>query len=239
LKLTTHKLSPFHRQTSSIDGGLPCPNDFSSVVQLSHAMRRRHLLRSEPDIWSIANQEEIPVRRGCTSLMIYFGLVHKVALHGDLLVTIDQMRDLVTDCRDHIGNGGPDLNLISTRKRLIGQACAWLRYLGHLREPDEQIPFGSLLNEYCDWAKRERGLTDNGVHQFRRTIRMNRRTRPVAMLRSVSAARRRNRNGFEAPPYLVLAGRRRPGWRSVPRVHWRTDLVSRHPGGYGHGQPLL
>ena len=95
----------------------------------------------------------------------------RVALHGDLRFTIDQVRDLVTNCCDHIGNSGPDLNLISTRKRLIGHACAWLRYLGHLREQDEQIPFGSLLNEYCDWAKRERGLTDNSVHQFRRTIR--------------------------------------------------------------------
>jgi site-specific recombinase XerD len=73
LKLTTHKLSPFYRQTSRIDGGLPCPNGFSSVVQLSRAMRRCHLLRSEPGICSTANREEILVRRGCASLMTYSG----------------------------------------------------------------------------------------------------------------------------------------------------------------------
>jgi hypothetical protein len=60
LKSTTHKLSPFDRQTSSIDGGLPCPNDSSSVVQLSHVMRRRHLLRSEPDIAVVRIERSFP-----------------------------------------------------------------------------------------------------------------------------------------------------------------------------------
>jgi integrase len=52
----------------------------------------------------------------------------RVALHGDLRVTIDQVRDLVTNCCDHIGNSGPDLNLISTRKRIsphcLRHSCA-------------------------------------------------------------------------------------------------------------------
>jgi integrase/recombinase XerD len=95
---------------------------------------------------------------------------HKLGSRRDLQVTIDQVRELV-NCRDRVGSGGPDLHLLSTRKRLIGHACAWLRYLGHLREPEEQIPFGSRLDEYCEWAKRQRGLTDNSIHQFRYTIR--------------------------------------------------------------------
>ena len=64
-----------------------------------------------------------------------------------------------------------NLNLLSTRKRLLGHACAWLRYLGYLCEPSVPIPFGSRLLEYCDWAKQQRGLTDSSIYFFRGTIR--------------------------------------------------------------------
>jgi site-specific recombinase XerD len=98
-------------------------------------------------------------------------VARKLNLCTDLQVTIDQVRALVVNCHDYEDTGGPDLNLLSTRKRLVGHACAWLRYLGYLREPSEQIPFGSRLDEYCDWAKQQRALTDNSIYYFRRTIR--------------------------------------------------------------------
>ena len=89
----------------------------------------------------------------------------------DLPITIDQVRGLVVSGPDQQRTNGLELNLLSTRRRLIGHTCAWLQYLGHLREPDEQIPFGSWLDEYCDWATQQRGLTDDSVRQFRGTIR--------------------------------------------------------------------
>lgn len=89
-----------------------------------------------------------------------------------LPITIDQVRQLVVGGRDQQHTGGPDLDLLSTRRRLIGHTCAWLQYLGSLREPDEPIPFGSQLDEYCDWARQQRGLADNSVRQFRRTVRL-------------------------------------------------------------------
>jgi integrase/recombinase XerD len=91
--------------------------------------------------------------------------------HCELPITIDQVRKLIVSGRDQQRTDGLNLDLFSTRRRLTGHACAWLQYLGHLRESDEQIPFGSRLEEYCDWARQERGLTDGSVRQFRGTIR--------------------------------------------------------------------
>jgi integrase/recombinase XerD len=98
-------------------------------------------------------------------------IARKLSKHPDLQVTIDQIRAVVGDCSDGENTAGPKLHLLSTRKRLIGNACAWLRYLGQLREPVEQIPFGSRLDEYCEWAKQERGLSDASIDRFGRTIR--------------------------------------------------------------------
>ena len=98
-------------------------------------------------------------------------IARKLAKYPDLQVTIDQIRTVVGDFSDGENAAGPKLHLLSTRKRLIGAACAWLRYLGRLREPVEEIPFGSRLDEYCDWAKRERGLSDASIDRFGRTIR--------------------------------------------------------------------
>jgi len=98
-------------------------------------------------------------------------IARKLSRYPDLQVTIDQIRTVIGDCSDGENTGGPKLHLLSTRKRLIGNACAWLRYVGQLCEPVEQIPFGSRLDEYCDWAKQERGLTYATIDRFRRTIR--------------------------------------------------------------------
>ena len=99
-------------------------------------------------------------------------IARQLSMRTDLEVTIDQVRALVFKGSDREDTGGPRLHLLSTRKRLIGHACAWLRYLGYLREPVEPIPFGSRLDEYCGWAKRERGLSDASIDRFRRTIRL-------------------------------------------------------------------
>jgi hypothetical protein len=69
LKSTTHKLSPFDRQTSSIDGGLPCPNDSSSTIA---RYASAPFAEERARYCSTANREEFPVRRGCASLMTYW-----------------------------------------------------------------------------------------------------------------------------------------------------------------------
>ena len=98
-------------------------------------------------------------------------IARKLNSNSELQVTSDQIRALVVNGQHDGDDGGPDLNLLSTRKRLLGHACAWLRYLGYLCEPSVPIPFGSRLLEYCDWAKQQRGLTDSSIYFFRKTIR--------------------------------------------------------------------
>jgi len=98
-------------------------------------------------------------------------IARKLGEYPDLQLSIDQVREVVSDCNYGESTSGPKLHLLSTRKRLIGTACAWLRYLGYFRELVERIPFGSRLDEYCDWAKQERGLSDATIGRFRRTIR--------------------------------------------------------------------
>ena len=98
-------------------------------------------------------------------------IARKLNSHRELQVTSDQIRALVVNGQHDEDTDGPNLNLLSTRKRLLGHAFAWLRYLGYLCEPSVLIPFGSRLLEYCDWAKQQRGLTDSSIHYFRGTIR--------------------------------------------------------------------
>lgn len=111
---------------------------------------RWSILRKADDVLWIARKLEVPIY-----------------LH----VTVEQVRALVSNHSDRDGTGGPQLHLLSTRKRLISNACAWLRFLGYLREPVEQIPFGPRLDEYANWAKQERGLSEATIDRFRRTVR--------------------------------------------------------------------
>lgn len=99
-------------------------------------------------------------------------IARRLSSRTDLQLTFDEVRGLVADRGGRKGSDGPQLDLITTRKRLMSHACAWLRYLGCLQEPLEQVPFGSRLDEYCQWAKQERGLSDATIDRFRRTIRL-------------------------------------------------------------------
>lgn len=88
----------------------------------------------------------------------------------DLNLSIEQVRAIILDSADQEVFSGPRLALLSTRHRLVGHACAWLRYLGSLCEPIELIQYGSRLTEYCNWALCERGLTVASVDRFGRSI---------------------------------------------------------------------
>ena len=68
------------------------------------------------------------LRKACDLLWI----ARKLNSHSELQVTSDQIRALVVNGQHDGEDGGPNLNLLSTRRRLLGHACAWLRYLGYL-----------------------------------------------------------------------------------------------------------
>lgn len=98
-------------------------------------------------------------------------IAHKLSVYPDLRVTIEQIRAVVVDGQGDDEFSHHKLNSPRTRKRLIDTARAWLRYLGYLRVPVEEVPFQSRLDEYCDWAKHERGLSEASIYSYRQRIK--------------------------------------------------------------------
>lgn len=97
-------------------------------------------------------------------------LAHKLSVYPNLQITIDEIRAAVVDGQGHNEFSHHKLNSPRTRKRLIDTARAWLRYLGCLRVPVVEIPFQSRLNEYCAWARDQRGLSEATIYSYRHRI---------------------------------------------------------------------
>jgi hypothetical protein len=114
--------------------------------------------------------------------------------------------------RKHQGNtGGPQLHILSIRKRLIANACAWLRYLGYLREPIEPIPFGSQLDEYSGWSRQECGLSDATIARFCGTVRQFLRWYgPFGRQRTYLSARRYEGGFDDTIPNLSTSAPNKP-----------------------------
>jgi integrase/recombinase XerD len=93
-------------------------------------------------------------------------VARKLSIYPDLhQVTIEQVRALSDDWKSRERALGRPLNTRFTRQRYERLAAAWLRFLGHLQVPKESIPFHEQLQEYCRWAREERGLTEATVKQ--------------------------------------------------------------------------
>lgn len=98
-------------------------------------------------------------------------IVRQLSGFAHLHVTVEEVRAVVAASGDDDGACRRHLDNPARRKRLLDTARSWLRYLGYLREPAEQIPFQSRLDEYCEWAKHERGLSDATIYSFRQRIK--------------------------------------------------------------------
>jgi len=98
-------------------------------------------------------------------------IVRKLCIYPDLHVTVEQIRAAIIFNSDEDDAHHQNPYRSSTRKRLTNTARSWLRYLGYLRVPIESIPFQSQLDEYCDWAKHERGLSEASIYGFRHSIK--------------------------------------------------------------------
>ena len=157
--------------------------------------------------------------------LLWFSL--KLSGRIDLNLSIEQVRAVILDGADREDLSGPRLALSSTRNRLAGHVCAWLRYLGSFRESIELIPYGSRLDEYCNWALRERGLAVASVDRFRRCIKYFLRwfapfDRPLGSV---------DINDVDA--YLAVGNGR--GWARVTQMQYRARaaglLSIRRPAG--------
>lgn len=115
-------------------------------------------------------------RRGDTraTLLLKAGellwIARKLRKYPDLDISIEQLWGVAAHWKDRESACGRKLNARWTSRRFIDVACAWLRSLGHLRRPVEPIPFQSRLDEYCAWAKNERGLSETTIERFRGCI---------------------------------------------------------------------
>lgn len=91
----------------------------------------------------------------------------KLSIYPDLrTVTMEQVRARADDWKKRERACGRSLNKACTRQRYLRLAASWLRFLGHLHAPAQPIPFEPRLQEYCRWAKEERGLSEATVKQF-------------------------------------------------------------------------
>lgn len=98
-------------------------------------------------------------------------VARKLRKYPDLDISMAQLSGVAGHWRERESACGRKLNQQWTRRRFIHVATAWLRHLGHLRKPEEPIPFQSRLEDYCLWAKHERGLRATTIDRFRSNIR--------------------------------------------------------------------
>jgi site-specific recombinase XerD len=96
----------------------------------------------------------------------------KLSIYPDLrTVTMEQVRAVADDWKKRERACGRPLNKAFTRQRYLRLAASWLRFLGHLRAPTQPVPFELRLQQYCRWAREERGLSEATVKQFFSQIR--------------------------------------------------------------------
>jgi len=120
------------------------------------------------------------VRRGDARITVrqkakeLYWVACKLSVYGDLHVTAEQIRAAARDCdwKDRGLAGGHKINRRTIRKRFVVYAEQWLRYLGYLPPQQPLVPFHSQLEQFCRWAKEERGFTDATVHQYFKSIRL-------------------------------------------------------------------
>lgn len=110
----------------------------------------------------------------CSTLLLkaqdLFWVAHKLSVYPNLQLTIQQVRAVAHDWKERERDCGHDLNTCFTRARFVQTARGWLRYLGYFPPPREPVPFQPQLDEYCRWAKEERGFSDATTKRYYHNI---------------------------------------------------------------------
>lgn len=106
--------------------------------------------------------------------MELYWIAWRLSVYGGLHVTLDQVRAAAVDCdwRDRARACKRKLNRCATRARFVMYARGWLRFLGCLRQCEAPIPFHARLEQFCRWAKEERGFTEATVNQYVKCVRL-------------------------------------------------------------------
>ncbi len=97
-------------------------------------------------------------------------VARKLRVYPDLDVTREQVRAVAGEWEERARACGQPLTPRWTNRRFVDVAGAWLRSLGYLRRPVAPIPFSGQLEEYCEWARHERGLRETTIALHHRTV---------------------------------------------------------------------
>lgn len=97
-------------------------------------------------------------------------VARKLSVYPDLRVTIGQVRAVAAGWQERERACGQQITPRWAARRFVDVAGAWLRQLGYLRRPVASIPFRGQLEEYCRWAKPERGLRETTIALRHRTV---------------------------------------------------------------------
>jgi integrase/recombinase XerD len=102
-----------------------------------------------------------------------YWIARKLRAHGDLHVSMETLRRVAgrSNWKEREPSTGRKLKKAAVTRRFLSHAAAWLRFLGTLSVPESAVPFQSKLDEFCRWAKEERGFTDATIAQYFKTIR--------------------------------------------------------------------
>jgi site-specific recombinase XerD len=98
----------------------------------------------------------------------------KLSVYGDLHVSLGQVRAAALDCdwKDRERACGHKLNRPAVRGGFVNSARCWLRFLGYLPRFEAPIPFYTQLEQFCRWAREERGFTEASVNQYFKCVKL-------------------------------------------------------------------
>jgi site-specific recombinase XerD len=95
-----------------------------------------------------------------------FWVARKLRRCPKLRVTPEQIKKAAQDWSERERFCGHMLNKRWTSARFVRVAKKWLRFLGHLVEPVDRIPFAHLLMDFRGWIEDERGLSSTTIERW-------------------------------------------------------------------------
>jgi integrase/recombinase XerD len=120
------------------------------------------------------------IRRGDAKVVVrqkaeeLYWVACRLSVYGDLHLTLEQIQAAALDCNwgDRERACSRRLNPRATRIRFVKFAQRWLGSLGYLRQCEAPIPFRAQLEQFCRWARDERGFTAATVNQYLKCVRL-------------------------------------------------------------------
>jgi integrase/recombinase XerD len=136
-----------------------CPATIARHSNAPYAEQRQRYL-------STCKQQGDPATTLTSKASALFRIALALSVHRDLRqVTMEQVQAAACKWKQHELSNIDDLDRPLMSLRDVGLATDWLRFLRDCREPADLIPFRAQLDEYCRWAKEERGFTAATVNQ--------------------------------------------------------------------------